>query len=121
MEIIAGALNRRIQVQAQSMSTNLDAFGQPTAASWSTIYRCWASIDVQGSQLINQPEEFISETIVRITIRWTSSVIFDASQRIVYTEPTTNVVHTYQIKTVTNPKQANKDLMILCYELHGKE
>jgi SPP1 family predicted phage head-tail adaptor len=116
-----GKLNRRIQIQAQSTTSDLDAFQQPTSASWETIYTCWASIDVQASQLIYSTAEFISETTYRITLRWTSSVIFSAQQRVIYTEPTTGVVHTYQIKAVVNDKAANKQAMLLCYEISGKE
>ena len=116
-----GKLNRRIQIQAQSATTDLDAFQQPTAASWQTIYNCWASIDVQGSQLLYSTAEFISQTTYRITLRWTSSVIFSAQQRVIYTEPTTGVTHTYEIKAVVNDKAANRQVMLLAYEISGQE
>lgn len=116
-----GKLNRRIQIQSQSTTAELDAFHQPTAASWQTVYTGWASIDIQGSQLLYSTAEFVSQTTYRITLRWTSSVIFSVQQRIVYTEPTTGIVHTYEIKSVTNTKQANRELMLLCYELNGTE
>jgi head-tail adaptor len=117
----AGKLNRRIQVQAQSTTSDLDAFSQPTPASWQTIYTCWSSIDIQASQLIYSTAEFISQVTYRITLRWTSSVIFTAQQRVIYTEPTTGVVHTYQIKAVVNDKAANKQITLLCYEISGQE
>jgi SPP1 family predicted phage head-tail adaptor len=121
VEILAGTLNRRIQIQEQDTPT-VDAFRQPTEAAWNTVYECWANVDIQGSQLLYTPGEFIDETVHRITIRFTSSVIFSAKQRILYKEQTTNVLHTYQIKTVTNTQQqANKALMFLCYEIFGKE
>jgi SPP1 family predicted phage head-tail adaptor len=114
-------LNRRIKIQSQSTTVELDAFQQPTPASWETIYSCWASIDIQGSQLVYSTAEFMSEVTFRITIRWTSSVIISANLRVIYTEPTTGVVHTYEIKSVMNDKQANKQLTLLCYEISGKE
>lgn len=117
----AGRLNRRIQIQAQSTTAELDAFQQPTPASWNTVYTCWANIDIQASQLLYSTAEFIGETTFRISLRWTSSVIFTPSQRVLYTEPATGVVHTYQIKTVMNDRQANKQITLLCYEIASEE
>lgn len=117
----AGKLTRRVSIQEQSTTFSLDEFRQPTPASWETIYMCWASVDIQGSQLLYSTADFIAETTIRITIRWTSSVLFSPSQRVIYTEPTTGVVHTYEIKTVTNTKQANREIMLLCYEIDGQE
>jgi hypothetical protein len=56
----SGKLNRRIQIQTQTAAR--DSFGQPQQA-WTTAYTCWASIDVQGSQLIYSTAEFIDELI----------------------------------------------------------
>ncbi len=114
----AGKLNRRIQIQTQT--TTQDAFGQPVQ-EWTTAYTCWASIDVQGSQLLYSTAEFIDKVTHRITCRWTSSVIIAANQRILYTEQTTGVTHTYEIEAVMNDKQGNRQLILLCYELEAKE
>ncbi|MGF7180390.1 phage head closure protein [Tunturiibacter psychrotolerans] len=114
----AGKLNRRIQIQTQT--TTQDALGQQLQ-TWSTAYSCWASIDIQASQLLYSTAEFISKVTYRITLRWTSSVIFAASQRIVYTEPTTGVVHTYEIQAVLNDKAGNRQVILMCYELEGSE
>jgi head-tail adaptor len=118
--ISAGALNRRIAVQALSETTELDSFQQPTPAAWNPIYKCWASIDIQNSALIYSTAEFMSKNVYRITIRWTSSVVFSAKQRIVYFEATTKIKHTYTIESVVNTKQANQELVFLCYELEGE-
>jgi SPP1 family predicted phage head-tail adaptor len=115
-----GSLNRRIQIQSQTPG-ELDAFQQPTAASWNTVYTCWASIDVQQSQLVYSTDEFMSKVTHRITVRWTSSVVISAKQRILYTEPTTGVVHTYEIQAPLNDKQGNKKLILMCYELEAAE
>lgn len=112
----AGRLNRRIQIQSQT--TTQDEFGQPRQ-EWSTAYSCWASIDVQASQLLYSTAEFVSKVTHRITCRWTSSVVIAANQRIVYTEA--GVAHTYTIEAVLNDKQANKQIIMLCYELNGQE
>lgn len=114
----AGKLNRRIEIQSQT--TTQDASGQELQ-TWAEVYSCWASIDVQQSQLIYSTAEFIAKTTHRITIRWTSSVVIEPSMRIVYTEATTGVVHTYEIQTVLNTKQGNRELVLMAYELNGAE
>src|SRR5882757_1001077 len=96
----AGKLNRRIQIQSQTTSVDPRS-GQPLP-TWSTLYTCWASIGVQGSQLLYSTSEFMSRVASRIEMRWTSSVIISAKQRVVSTEPTTGVVHTYVIEAVLN-------------------
>ncbi len=109
----AGPLNRRVQVQTQSSVA--DGFGQPQV-TWTTVMTVWASIDVQGSQLLYNTAEFMSKTVVRIMVRWTSSFVYEPNMRLVYTEATTGVVHVYNIESVTNVKQANRDVMLLVYE-----
>ena len=116
--MLAGKLNRRIQVQAQT--TSQDVFGQEQQV-WTTVYTCWAGIDIQNSQLVYSTAEFMSKATVRITLRWTSSVVIEADQRIIYTEPTTGIVHTYNIETPLNTNQGNRELILLCYELLVRE
>jgi SPP1 family predicted phage head-tail adaptor len=111
-------LNRRIHIQTQS--TTQDAAGGLVPV-WSTVYTCWASIDIQESQRVYSTAEFMSSVANRITLRWTSSVIISANQRVVYKEPTTGVVHTYEIKTVTNTKQANREIVLMCYAVKAQE
>jgi SPP1 family predicted phage head-tail adaptor len=113
-----GTLNKRVTIQTQSATQ--DVFGQPVQ-TWTTTYTCWASIDIQASQLIYSTAEFLDKVTHRITIRWTSSVIISAKQRIVYTEPSTGVVHTYEIQAVVNDKAANRQLTLICYELGAQE
>ena len=117
----AGKLNRRIQIQAQSAGAEVDAFRQPTAAAWTTVYQCWADISIQGSQLVYSTAEFMSKVAHRITIRWTSSVVISAKQRVIYVEPSTNITHTYEIEAVLNDKQSNKELILMAYELEAEE
>jgi SPP1 family predicted phage head-tail adaptor len=111
-------LNRRIQIQQQT--TTQDSFGQEQQ-TWNTVYTCWAEIDIQQSQLIYSTAEFVSKVTHRITIRWTFSEVFVPNMRIVFTEPYTNVTHTYNIEAITNPKQQNFWLIFLCYELNASE
>jgi SPP1 family predicted phage head-tail adaptor len=113
-----GKLNKRVQIQTQT--TSQDAFGQPQQ-TWTTVYTAWAAIDIQASQLLYATAEFVAKVTHRITLRWTSSVVIAANQRIVYTEPTTGVVHTYEIQALLNTRQANRELIAMAYELDGAE
>jgi SPP1 family predicted phage head-tail adaptor len=114
----SGKLNRRIEVQQQT--TTQDDFGQQQQ-TWTTVYVCWASIDVQQSQLIYSTAEFVSKVTHRITLRWTFSTVIEPKMRVVYTEPTTKVTHTYNIEALLNTNQRNRELVCLCYELDGSE
>jgi SPP1 family predicted phage head-tail adaptor len=114
----AGPLNRRVSIQSQTASQ--DELGQQLQ-TWAPIYSCWAAIDIQQSQLLYSTAEFMSKVTYRVTMRWTSSVVITAQQRVVYKEPTTGVLHTYQIIAPLNTKAANTELVLLCYELGGAE
>ena len=116
----AGPLNRRVKIQSQS-TTKLDAFHQPLPAAWDTIYECWASISNITGKLIYATANLVSQSSHEIKMRWTSSVVITAKQRVLYIEPTTSVTHTYEIEAVLNDKQANEQLTLLVYELSGQE
>ncbi|MBB6144720.1 SPP1 family predicted phage head-tail adaptor [Silvibacterium bohemicum] len=116
--MIAGKLNRRIQIQQQA--TTQDSLGQPQQ-TWTTIYTCWAEIDFQRSQLLYETSAFVSKVTHRITIRWTSSVVIQPQMRIVYTEATTGVMHVYNIEALLNTNQRNRELIAICYELDAAE
>jgi SPP1 family predicted phage head-tail adaptor len=111
-----GPFNRRIAIQTQTQSQ--DAVGQPHS-TWTTQYTCWASIDIQQSQLLYSTAEFVGKVTYRITIRWTSSFVVKPNMRLVYTEQTTGVTHTYNVEAVINPQAGNVWVTILCYELDG--
>ena len=113
-----GSLNRRVQIQQQV--TAQDEFGQPQA-TWNTIYTAWANISVQNSQLLYQTAEFVSKVTHRITLRWTSSIVIVPNMRVIYTEATTGVVHTYNVEALLNTDQRNRMLIILAYELNANE
>lgn len=103
-----------------SQSTVQDAVGQEDQV-WSQVYACWARIDILRGQLTPANSELVSKATHNITIRYTSSVLIAANQRVIYTEGTTGVVHTYFIEAVLNPKQGNHLLNLLVYELMGVE
>jgi SPP1 family predicted phage head-tail adaptor len=112
----AGKLNRRISIQSQT--TAQDAMGQEFQA-WSEVWPCWASIEIQNSQLLYSTAEFVSKVTTRITFRYTTSVQILPNMRIVFTEQSTGIVHTYEIQALVNDKQADRQLMALCYELNA--
>lgn len=113
-----GNLNRRVQIQQQTSAQDL--FGQPQP-TWATVYTAWANISVQNSQLLYQTAEFVSKVTHRITMRWTSSIVIIPNMRVVYTEATTGVVHTYNVEALLNADQRNRMLVILAYELNANE
>jgi SPP1 family predicted phage head-tail adaptor len=114
MALKAGQLNRRIQIQSQS--TSQDSFGQPVT-TWTTVLCTWARIDIQQSALIYSTAEFMSKVTYRITIRWQPTVVIAANQRVVYKDAITT--HTYEIQAVLNTKAANKEIVLMAYELGG--
>jgi SPP1 family predicted phage head-tail adaptor len=116
--MITGTLNRRVQIQQQT--TSQDSFGQEQQ-TWTPIYVCWASIDIQNSQLLYSTAEFVEKVTYRITFRWTNSIVIQPGMRIVYTEATTKVTHTYLIEALLNTKAGNRELVAMCYELDGSE
>jgi SPP1 family predicted phage head-tail adaptor len=111
--IAAGNLNRRISLQCQSIAQ--DDFGQPLT-TWTTYLTTWANMDIQNSQLKFATAEFVSKVTYRITIRY-PYVPVAAKYRIVYCD--TMGEHVYEINAVLNTKQANKELVLLAYELEG--
>lgn len=113
-----GSLNCRVQIQQQTAAQ--DDFGQQQQ-TWTTVYTAWARIGVVHGQLLYQTAEFISKATHEITLRWTSSVVIVPNMRVVYTEATTGVVHTYNVEALLNADQRNRILIILAYELNASE
>ncbi len=68
-----------------------------------------------------ETSEFVSKVTYRITLRWRADIVFDAAKRIRYTEPTSGVTHTYEVEAVLNTLAANRDVVLICYELGGGE
>jgi len=120
--IEAAALNRRVQIQTETSTQ--DSYGQPVM-TWTTVYTCWAEIapyiSARGSGIIFAGEEFLSRATTEITIRWTSMLSIEPNMRVIYTEVTSGVVHTYNVESVLNPGQANRQMIIKAYELDSGE
>lgn len=118
--IDVGKLSRKIQIQQETPGEQ-DALGQPLPSSWRTVRTCWADIDIQNSQLVNETEAFISRVTHRITVRMCKSPVITPTMRVVYVDPYAGLTHTYQIEAVLNPRQENFVLLLLCYELNEGE
>ena len=115
-----GKLNRKVQIQQETPGEQ-DAFGQPLPSSWKTLRTCWADIDIQASQMVNETEAFISKVTHRITVPMCKSPVITPNMRVVYADPYTGVTHVYEIQAVLNPRQQNFLLVLLCYELNEGE
>lgn len=118
MSASSGVYNRRIDIQYQTVEQ--DEFGQPLS-TWTSAYKCWASISIKNGKLIYSTAEFMDKITHIITIKWPFSIVIAASQRVVFYDYTTKVKHVYEIEAVMNTNQANKELVLFAYELGGKE
>lgn len=76
----AGALNRRVQIQANQ--SGLDEYGEPLPATWTTIASPWASVKIlSGLQTIKEGVD-VSVLKASIRIRYREGVT--AAMRVVY-------------------------------------
>jgi SPP1 family predicted phage head-tail adaptor len=113
-----GKLNRRVVVIQRS--TQRDSAGGQSD-TWADVSTRWASIDIQYSSLIYETSEFVSKATYRIVMRWSKTLGLKVSDRLRYTDPSTNTVHLYEIESISNPAMANRELLLLCYELGGNQ
>lgn len=111
-----GKLNRRVQVQQQT--TAQDSFGQPEQ-TWTTVATVWASIDIQRGALLYETQEFISQVVYRITLRYSPSLKLEPSMRLVYVDAAANITHTYEIQAVWDDDAAHRQISVLAHELNG--
>jgi SPP1 family predicted phage head-tail adaptor len=118
METAAGKLNRRVTIVQRS--TSRDSAGG-VSDTWQNVRTVWASIDIQYSSLIYETSEFVSKATYRITLRWSNTLGLKVSDRIRYTDPTTSTIHLYEVQSISNPQMANRELLILAYELDGDQ
>ena len=111
-----GQLNREVQIQTQSATR--DAAGQPIN-SWTTVYTCFASIDIQGGALLYEPSEFVENVLYRITVRYDPTFTILPNMRVLWTDLWKNVCHTYVVKAIWNDKSDYKQVTFLAHELNG--
>lgn len=126
----AGQMNRRVQIMRKGGLDNAgqnDAFGQPIeagTAGWQEVRRPWAKIDPQiagKTAQVFSSGEFTSKVAVLITFRYSKKDRITTADQVVFTEPGSDTVHTYRINDVTNPKQQNEDIVLICEELNAGE
>jgi head-tail adaptor len=108
-------MNKPVAIQSQAATQ--DAFGQELQ-TWTTIFACFASIDVQRSALIYSTAEFVSKVVYRIETWWPPGIIIAANQRVLYVDAN-KTTHTFEIQSVLNDKMDSRKLIILAYELDG--
>lgn len=101
----AGKLNKRIELQSSTDST--DTFGEPIK-TWTTYDTVWASINpLSGNELIFA-QQISSKTNIGIIIRYNSSV--EVGDRVKYG------TRYFDINAVLNEMENNKQLELLCNE-----
>jgi SPP1 family predicted phage head-tail adaptor len=116
--IRAGALNRRVTILQQSTARD-EAGG--LSSTWTPVLTTWGSIRTQTATQIFESAEYVSKVTYLITVRYRTDIVLDNSKRVQYTELTTGVTHTYEIKAPLNTLAGNRELVLVCYELDGKE
>ncbi len=113
----AGELNRQINIQTQTSTQ--DAWGQPQN-TWTTVYTCFASIDIQGGALLFEPSEFAENVLYRITVRYDPSFTILPSMRVVWIDGWKNITHTYVVKAIWNDKSDFRQITFLAHEINGE-
>lgn len=101
----AGRLNRRIQIQVRSQSS--DDYAQQLV-SWSTVITCWARIRQLGGRELVTAQTIKAESTHEIEIRYRPGIT--AEHRIVYQGRVFNILNT------TDPDTSHTSLLISCSE-----
>lgn len=100
----ASKYNRRVEFQR--LTDTKDSLGQNT--EWESFYSCWAAVvDITGAMVIKSGQP-ISKSTYKITIRYNPDVIITAENRIFSNR------QAFEILSVSNVKQENIDLELLC-------
>lgn len=110
-----GSMRHRVTFLAQT--TAQDSFGQQQT-QWTPFLTTWGSIEVLKSLLKHATSTFVSRVTYTIIIRYPSQAI-TANNRISYTDRMGT--HIYEIQSVENDKQINRQLKITAYELDGDQ
>lgn len=107
----AGRLNRRIIIH-QNTPTR-DANGGEVE-SWSVLAYRWASLEPINGREYFTAQQTASEVTHRVRIRYDYTVkTVTPKMRIVYGS------RTFDIESVINPRESNKELVLMCRELNG--
>lgn len=106
MSIVAGELNRIIQLQSVTYAASAEGERTPT---WITYGNAWAKIEPLSGREIERAKSFGSSVSVRITLRYRTDVA--TSHRALYGD------HTYLINAVLAPDEKHDATMLFATEI----
>jgi SPP1 family predicted phage head-tail adaptor len=103
--VAAGLLDKRITIQAPTVSRN--ALGEPTVA-WNAFATVWAGVEpVQGREFWAQ-QQVQSDVTVRIRMRYLPGVT--TAMRVAYGS------RVLDIRSVIDPRERHTELQLMCSE-----
>lgn len=120
MKLTTGQLNRRVTFITRS--TERDAAGGQVD-TWIDGETAWANIKPLYQAKTWQTSVMVAKATYQVAIRWRQSLRISDSDRIRFTDPSTNVVTTYEIEAIV-PLDADRPhdfIALLTYVLAGKE
>ena len=101
-----GVLRHRISLQEKTQAAN--AYGEPVE-DWTTTKTVWGSVEpLRGNEYLSG--RALSQVVdTRIRIRYYPDV--SSEWRVTWNG------HTYDIESVVNPRQLNKEMELMCTEV----
>lgn len=102
----AGKLRHRAELQ--NMATGQDGYGEETQ-NYATFATVWAAIEPLQGRELEFAQQISAETNHKVTIRYNSEV--KATSRIIFGQ------RTLEVTTVINPKERNRELILMCKEI----
>lgn len=100
-----GKMHSRIELQSSSATND---YGEELL-TWATYATVWAHIEPLSGRELLRAEAVDSQNTVRVRIRYNSSV--DSTDRIRFGS------RIFEINSVSNPDEKNKELELLCSEV----
>lgn len=107
----------RHQVALQRPTGTLNEFGDPVG-TWSTIATLWAAVEPLSGREYLAGQTVQSEVSHRITVRYFAGIT--PRDRIVWTDPSTGLDRTFDIRAVIDRDERHAALEIMCTE-HGRD
>lgn len=98
--------NKKITIKQES--TTQDEYGQPTH-DWTTVVTCWASIEPVIGKEFYAAEQAQSDVTIKIRTEYITGIL--PKMKIVY------ATRIFEIDSVINYKEQNRDLIFMCREL----
>jgi SPP1 family predicted phage head-tail adaptor len=108
--IRAGELCHRVSFSHASATQ--DSFGQPIN-TWTPYLTTRARIENLSGQQLFQAQEFTSQAIWRITIRWPGAGVVQTGDRAFFE------AHTFVVQIVNNMLERGRVLQLTCLEIDG--